>query len=106
VQVDFLLLGLVDGGFAMINKYPAAVVLTVAFFPVQELLQKDFDMLNFFKTDPACRVQVQGPAGPQMYEPRWALVLPCSQWEMGESCCVVDACYMPRCNSQLKLLTT
>jgi hypothetical protein len=41
---------------------------------VQELLQKDFDMLNFFRTDPACRVQVQGPPGVpvQVFEPRWA----------------------------------
>lgn len=39
---------------------------------VQELLQKDFDMLNFFKMDAACRVQVQGPANvpPELYEPR------------------------------------
>lgn len=37
---------------------------------LQELLQKDFDMLNFFRSDTACRVQVQGPLEMQTYEPR------------------------------------
>jgi hypothetical protein len=61
---------LLDEGIAITTRHHVADGLTSALFPVQELLQNDFDMLNFFKTDPSCRVQVQGPAGPQMYEPR------------------------------------
>jgi hypothetical protein len=43
---------------------------------LQELLQKDFDMLDFFRKDPSCCVEVAGPPGApaQRFEPRWALL--------------------------------
>lgn len=38
----------------------------------QELLQKDYDMLDFFRKDANCCVEVAGPPGasPQKFEPR------------------------------------
>jgi hypothetical protein len=39
---------------------------------LQELLQKDYDMLDFFRKDAICCVEVAGPPGapPQRFEPR------------------------------------